>query len=178
MTTKNTKPAVKAIAKAVKAVVFTKQEQIAIKVASAISEVGAIQSGIDAWCQELHKMLKGNKLGTVKSGDAVMIRFTETLAENGKSEQTVKNYATAFRKAVNEGVPFSMNAYRKPVKKGAQSAKSDEVKPVVEIKIQKDATEQQVADGLRQAVNDAKFRDKFARIASFLIDALDELDGE
>lgn len=174
MTTKlNTKKTV--IAKAVE-IKYTKQEQIAIKVASAISEVGAIQSGIDAWCQELHKLLKGNKLGTVKSGDAVMIRFTETLASAGKSEQTVKNYATAFRKAVNEGVPFSMNAYRKAVKKGANTTKSEESQAVVKLSIAKDSTAEQVANGLRE-VFEAK-RETYAELVSFLIDALDEYEGK
>jgi hypothetical protein len=155
---------------------YTKQEQIAIKVASAIAEVGAIQSGIDAWCQELHKLLKGKKLGTVKTGDAVMVRFTETLEQAGKAEQTVKNYATAFRKAVNEGVPFSMNAYRAKGKKGAKTEKSDEAQAIVKLTIVKDSTADQVAQGLRQ-VFEAK-REQYAELVSFLIDALDEYDGK
>ena len=155
---------------------YTKQEQIAINVASAIAEVGALQGGIDAWCQDLHKMLKGNKLGTVKSGDAVMIRFTETLEKAGKAEQTVKNYATAFRKAVNEGVPFSMNAYRAKAKKGANHAKSDAEESVVKLSIRKDSTAEQVADGLRQ-VFEAK-RETYAELISFLVDALDEFEGK
>ena len=155
---------------------YTKQEQIAIKVASAISEVGAIQSGIDAWCQELHKLLKGKKLGTVKAGDAVMIRFTETLAKAGKSEQTVKNYATAFRKAVNEGVPFSMNAYRASAKKGAKSSESNSTG--VKLVIKGEPTAEQVSKALRDIFNAEKFREKYAELASFMTDALDEYDGE
>jgi hypothetical protein len=155
---------------------YTKQEQIAIKVASAISEVGAIQSGIDAWCKELHKLLKGKKLGTVVGGDAVMLRFTETLSQAGKSEQTVKNYATAFRKAVNDGVPFSMNAYRNTAKKGAKVSKANESKPIVKLSIVKDSPAESVSQGLRQAVE--QYREQYAELVAFVIDALDEFDGE
>ena len=175
MTTKQIKTVKTAIAKAVE-IKYSKQEQIAIKVASAISEVGAIQGGIDAWCQELHKMLKGNKLGTVKSGDAVMIRFTETLAKAGKSEQTVKNYATAFRKAVNEGVPFSMNAYRAKASKGAKGSESNSTG--VKLVIKGEPTPEQVSQALRDIFNAEKFREKYAELASFMTDALDEYDGE
>ena len=65
---------------------YTKQEQIAIDTAKAIVAVGTAQAGIDTNCQALHKLLKGKKLGTVKNGDAVMIRFTETLEKAGKAE--------------------------------------------------------------------------------------------
>lgn len=155
---------------------YTKQEQIAINVANAISEVGAIQGGIDAWCKELHKLLKGKTLGTVRGGDAVMIRFTETLSQAGKSEQTIKNYATAFRKAVNDGVPFSMNAYRDAKRKGAKSTKS--ATKSVKVTIKGEPSEDEVAQMLRDAVNAESFRESYAQLAAFLIDALDEYDGE
>ncbi len=155
---------------------YTKQEQIAINVANAISEVGAIQGGIDAWCKELHKLLKGKTLGTVRGGDAVMIRFTETLSQAGKSEQTIKNYATAFRKAVNNGVPFSMNAYRDAKRKGAKSTKS--ATKSVKVTIKGEPSEDEVAQMLRDAVNAESFRESYAQLAAFLIDALDEYDGE
>ena len=155
---------------------YTKQEQIAINVANAISEVGAIQGGIDAWCKELHKLLKGKTLGTVRGGDAVMIRFTETLSQAGKSEQTIKNYATAFRKAVNDGVPFSMNAYRKTASKGAKVSKANESKPIVKLSIVKDSPAESVSQGLRQAVE--QYREQYAELVAFVIDALDEFDGE
>ena len=156
---------------------YTKQEQLAIDTAKGIVAVGSAQASIDANCQAIHKLLKGKKLGTVKTGDAVMVRFTETLDKAGKSEQTVKNYATAFRKAVNEGVPFSMNAYRAKAKRGADTSKSEETKPLITLKVAKDATSDQVAQGLRQAVNDEKFRDKYSELAAFLVDALDEYEG-
>lgn len=155
---------------------YTKQEQLAIDTAKGIVAVGTAQASIDANCKALHKLLKGKKLGTVKNGDAVMVRFTETLAEAGKSEQTVKNYATAFRKAVNDGVPFSMNAYRATGKRGTKSSEANTIS--VKLTIKGEPTESEVATMLRDAVNAEKFRESYATLAAFLVDALDEYDGE
>ena len=173
MTTKKLNTTKTAIAKAIK---FTANEVLAIDTAKAIVAVGTMSLTINENCQKIHKGLKGNKLGTVKAGDAVMIRFTETLAELGLAEQTVKNYATAFRKACNEGTAFSMNAYRKPSKKGAKTTKSEETQATVKLSIAKDSTAEQVAEGLRQ-VFEAK-RETYAELVSFLIDALDEYEGK
>ena len=163
-------------AKTNKAIKLSANENLAIETAKAIVAVGTMSLTINENCEKIHKGLKGNKLGTVKSGDAVMIRFTETLAELGKAEQTIKNYATAFRSACNEGKPFSMNAYRKPSKKGANHAKSEESPAVVKLSIAKDSTAEQVAEGLRQ-VFESK-RETYAELVSFLIDALDEYEGK
>ena len=155
---------------------YSKQEQLAIDTAKGIITVGSAQAEIDSNCQAIRKARKGKALGTVKSGDAVMIRFTETLSQAGKSEQTVKNYATAFRKAVNDGVPFSMNAYRKPANKGAKVSKANESKPIVKLSIVKDSPAESVSQGLRQAVE--QYREQYAELVAFVIDALDEFDGE
>jgi undecaprenyl pyrophosphate synthase len=155
---------------------YSKQEQLAIDTANGIVAVGTAQASIDANCQAIRKARKGKALGTVKSGDAVMIRFTETLSQAGKSEQTIKNYATAFRKAVNDGVPFSMNAYRDAKKKGAKSTKS--ATKSVKVTIKGEPSEAEVAKMLRDAVNAESFRESYAQLAAFLIDALDEYDGE
>lgn len=155
---------------------YTKQEQLAIDTAKGIVAVGTAQASIDANCKALHKLLKGKKLGTVKNGDAVMVRFTETLANAGKSEQTVKNYATAFRKAVNDGVPFSMNAYRATGKRGTKSSEANTIS--VKLTIKGEPSESEVAGMLRDAVNAEKFRESYAQLAAFLVDALDEYDGE
>jgi len=155
---------------------LSKQEQLAIDIANNIITVGTAQAEIDKNCQAIHTARKGKPLGTVKSGDAVMIRFTEALAKAGKSEQTVKNYATAFRKAVNDKVPFSMNAYRNTAKKGAKVSKANESKPIVKLSIVKDSPAESVSQGLRQAVE--QYREQYAELVAFVIDALDEFDGE
>ena len=61
---------------------YTKQEQLAIDTANGIVAVGTAQASIDANCKAIHKLLKGNKLGTVKSGDAVNAeKFRESYAQ-------------------------------------------------------------------------------------------------
>ena len=154
---------------------YTKQEQLAINVAGNIIKVGSAQSDIDKDCQAIHKLLKGNKLGTVKSGDAVMIRFCETLAKAGKAEQTVKNYATSFRKACNEGTPFNMNAYRAKASKGAQQGKGS---GALRFDAKGDAKAEDITKKLRDLFNKLKEREDTTELASFLIDALDEYEGE
>ena len=155
---------------------LSNQEVLAIATAEAIVTVGTAQATIDKNCQAIRKARKSKPIGTVKSGCAVMVRFTETLAKAGKSEQTVKNYATAFRKAVNDGVPFSMNAYRAPAKKGAKSTASNEVGVKVTLKGEPDS--ETVAKKLREIFNGWKKKDQHAELASFMLDALDEFEGK
>ena len=155
---------------------FSKQEVLAVEVANGIVAVGTAQASIDKGCQDIRKARKSKPLGTVKSGCAVMIRFTETLTKAGKSEQTVKNYATAFRKAVNDGVAFSMNAYRAKASKGSQAGKGKTV-ATTGVKFKGDAKLEDVVKGLRNMFNKFKENDKTTSLASYLIDALDEFEG-
>ena len=156
---------------------LSSQEQLAVNVANDILTVGSAQASIDKNCQAIRKARKGKPLGTVVKGDAVMIRFTEVLAKAGKSEQTVKNYATAFRKAVNDGVPFSMNAYRAKASKGAQTGKGNG-KATTGVKFKGDATLDDIVKGLRTMFNKFKENDKTASLASYLVDALDDFEGD
>ena len=154
---------------------LSSQEQLAVNVANDILTVGSAQANIDKNCQAIRKARKGKPLGTVVKGDAVMIRFTEVLAKAGKSEQTVKNYATAFRKAVNDGVPFSMNAYRAKASKGAQTGKG---KATTGVKFKGDATLDDIVKGLRTMFNKFKENDKTLNLANYLIDALNDFEGD
>jgi len=161
-----------------KAVKYSVNETLAIGVAKAVIGVGTMTATIDSDCQKIHKNLKGNKLGTIKSGDAVMIRFGETLKAEKPSlaESSYKNMLTAFRKSCNEGVPFSLNAYRKSGSKGAKGSKSNEVG--VKLTIKGEPTADEVSKALRDIFNAEKFREQYAELASFMVDALDEYDGE
>jgi hypothetical protein len=154
---------------------LSNQEQLAVEVANGIVAVGTAQASIDKACQAIKKARKGKPLGTVAKGCAVMIRFTEVLLKAGKSEQTVKNYATAFRKAVNDGVPFSMNAYRAKASKGSQAGKTSNTTGV---KFKGDAKLEDIVKGLRTMFNKFKENDKTASLASYLIDALDDFEGK
>ena len=151
------------------------QEQLAVNVANDILTVGSAQANIDKNCQAIRKARKGKPLGTVVKGDAVMIRFTEVLTKAGKSEQTVKNYATAFRKAVNDGVPFSMNAYRAKASKGAQT---DKTPKATGVKFKGDAKLEDIIKGLRGMFNKFKEDDKTLSLANYLIDALNDYEGD
>ena len=153
------------------------QEVLAVNVANGILAVGNATQAIDKDCQAIKKARKGKPLGTVKSGCAVMLRFTEVLAKAGKSEQTVKNYATAFRKAVNDGVPFSMNAYRAKASKGSQAGKGKAV-ATTGVKFKGDAKLEDVVKGLRNMFNKFKESEKTSNLASYLIDALDDFEGK
>ena len=158
---------------------LTKQEQIAIQIAKDVVIGATIQATIDNGIKELRTASKGTELGTVKSGDARMVRIQETLkASKGKdgkplSEQTVKNYMTAIRKAYNENKPFSMNAYRAKVSKGSQAGKVKGAK-VASVAFKGDASVDDIVKGLRTLFNKFKTDDKTATLASFLLDGLDE----
>ena len=156
------------------------QEQLAVGVANGIVAVGTAQAEIDKGCQAIRKARKSKPIGTVKSGCAVMIRFTETLSKAGKSDQTVKNYATAFRKAVNDGVAFSMNVYRAKVSKGSQAGKgkTTEAKATTGVKFKGDASIDDIVKGLRTMFNKFKENDKTANLASYLLDGLDDFEGK
>ena len=158
---------------------LSNQEQLAIQVAKDILAVQGAQAEIDKNCQAIRKARKSKPLGTVKSGCAVMIRFTEALAKAGKSEQTVKNYATAFRKAVNDGVPFSMNAYRAKASKGAQASKGSSASAsTIRLEVKGEPKVEELSGALRKFLNKLKGQDQYAQLASFMLDGLDEFDGE
>jgi hypothetical protein len=154
------------------------QEVLAVEVAGNIVLAGNATASIDKGCQAIRKARKSKPLGTVSKGDAVMIRFVEVLVKAGKSEQTVKNYATAFRTAVNTGKPFSMNAYRKPVSKGAQTTPKGKTVATTGVKFKGDANLDDIVKGLRNMFNKFKENDKTMSLASYLIDALNDFEGD
>ena len=136
-------------------------------------QAGTAKAAINAITSDLYR--RKFKVGTLKSDCKIMAAFIAPQIEAGYAEQTVKNNATRFRKAVNEGVPYDVNGYRK---KGAKTAKSSEESATVRLTVRKGADAYEVAQGLREAVNDEKFRDSYAELAAFMIDALDEYEGQ
>jgi hypothetical protein len=158
---------------------LTKQEQYSVNVANAILTATNATAEIDKNCQAIRKERKGKPLGTVKSGDSNLIRFVEILTKAGKAEQTIKNLATAFRKAVNDGVPFSMNAYRAKAK-GAQTAPkgSSASGSTIRLEVKGEPKVEELSGALRKFLNKLKGQDQYAQLASFMLDGLDEFDGE
>ncbi len=165
---------------------YTKQEQVAIQLAKDVVIGATIQSTIDNGIKELRTASKGKELGTVKSGDARMIRIQDTLqASKGKDgkplkEQTIKNYMTAIRNAYNNNKPFSMNAYRDKVSKGAQTAPkgASASASVIRLEVKGEPKVEELSGALRKFLNKLKGQDQYAQLASFMLDGLDEFDGE
>jgi hypothetical protein len=152
---------------------YTKQETLAGEIGALVGQAGTINKTIDSKCADIRKLLRGKKIGTVKSGDAVMIRFKEAQEKLGLAEQTIKNNLTTFRKAINEGKTYDVNAIRKA--KGAQTTPKAKVASVA---FKGDAKVEDIVKGLRNLFNKFKTDDKTAPLASFLLDALDEYEGE
>jgi len=126
-------------------------------------------------CMILHKHCKAKKLtvGTLKSDCKIMGAFLKELTHLG--EQSIKNISTQFRGAVNEGKVFDLNKNRTE-KKGA-TTKTTSTRSPVKLTVVKGTDSYNVSKGLRDAVNDKMFRENYAELASFLIDALDEFEG-
>lgn len=128
---------------------------------------------------------EGRTCGTVRSGDEFMCTLQGKLIESGRYEEGSKalaNLMSQVRKAVNTGSAFKHASSEKAAKesqaKKTRSARqSVGEKSVVKLTIVKDAQPYDVAQGLRESFNDAKFRDGYAELAAFLIDALDEFQG-
>ena len=155
---------------------LTAQELLAVSVANNVVTAGNATQAIDKDCQALRKARKNKPLGLASKGDACMVRFIEVLQKAGKAEQTVKNLATAFRNAVNKGVPFSMNAYRKTASKGAKQKGS--IVPDVKIILSGEPDEATVAKKFREIFNGWKKKEKNLGLVMFLLDGLDEFEGK
>ena len=158
---------------------YTKQEVLASEIGALVGQAGTINKTIDAKCADIRKLLKGKQIGTVKSGDAIMIRFKEAQEKLKLAEQTIKNNLTTFRKAINEGKAYDVNANRKAgvgKAKGAKATTSQE--QGVKLVIKGEPDDVTVAQKLREIFNKLKTNDKYANLASFMLDGLDEFDGE
>jgi len=156
---------------------MTEQEILAQEVGNLVGQRDTINATMDIKCKQINKLRKGKPIGTQASDCAVMKRFLESQVARGLSDNTIKNNCTTFRKAVNEGKPYDVNASRKAIKaRGAKVTKANESKPIVKLSIVKDSPAESVSQGLRQAVE--QYREQYAELVAFVIDALDEFDGE
>jgi len=158
---------------------YTKQETLATEIGSLVGQVGTINKTIDEKCQAIRKLLKGKKIGTVKSGDAIMIRFKEAQEALGTlKEQTIANNLVTFRKAINDGKPYDVNAIRKA--KGAQTAPkgSSASASSIRLEVKGEPKVEELSGAFRKFFNKLKGQDQYAQLASFLLDGLDEFDGE
>jgi len=172
MTTKSKKPAVQTS--------VTRALEIA-KLIQSGDTIGATMTSI---CIAEHKARKGKPIGTAKSGDEFMVTLSKELIALGYTGQTLANKLVAVRKAVNEGKGFEHKPYAKPVSKGAkpaQGAKGKQAKTSkagLVISLTGEPKPEEIAGAFRSFLNKLKGNDKYATLASFMIDGLDEFDGE
>lgn len=157
-----------------KAIALTASENRAIKIAELIKTGDTIGKDMDDLCKAEHKFRKGQTVGTVRSGDAFMVRLNESLIGLGYTGSTLANKLTAVRIAVNEGKTFAHKPYAKAVKKGAKTEPKG--KAVTGVKFKGDAKVEDIIKGLKEMFNKFKQDDKTALLAGYLIDAIDEYE--
>lgn len=157
---------------------LTKQETLAQEIGALVGQAGTINKQIDEKCQAIRSLRKNKPVGTVKSGDAVMIRFKEAQEKLGLAEQTIKNNLTTFRKAINDGKAYDVNANRKA--KGAQTNPkgSSASASSIRLEVKGEPKVEELSGALRKFLNKLKGQDQYAQLASFMLDGLDEFDGE
>jgi len=159
-----------------KAIALTASEQRAISIAELIKTGDTIGKDMDTLCKAEHKFRKGQPVGTVRSGDAFMVRLNESLIALNYTGSTLANKLTAVRIAVNEGKNFAHKPYAQATKKGAQTAPKGKV--VSGVKFKGDASLEDVIKGLREMFNKFKTDDSKALLASYMVDALDEYEQD
>jgi hypothetical protein len=159
-----------------KAIALTASEQRALKIAELIKTGDTIGKDMDDLCKAEHKYRKGQPVGTVRSGDAFMVRLNESLVALNYTGSTLANKLTAVRIAVNEGKTFTHKPYAKPAKTGAKTAPKG--KDVSGVKFKGDAKIEDIVKGLREMFNKFKTDDSKALLAGYMIDALDEYEED
>ena len=173
MTTKSNKPAVQT------------SVTRALEIAKLIKSGDTIGASMTSICMAEHKARKGAPVGTAKSGDVFMVTLSKELIALGYTGQTLANKLVAVRKAVNEGKGFEHKPYAKPVSKGAKPVskgakgkQSKTTKAGLVISLTGEPKPEEIAGAFRSFLNKLKGNDKYATLASFMIDGLDEFDGE
>lgn len=165
------KPAVKTTIKSFDAVATAKLA------ADCNAKAGTFSALANDHAQAIHKYAKKEKIviGTMKSDCAIMAGFVSIAEKTAKNVKVLENLCSTFRKACNTGSPFSHNPSRDAKKKGAKTSKSAEKAATVKLTIVKDSDINEVAQGLREALEGK--REQYAELVAFLIDALDEFEG-
>jgi hypothetical protein len=153
------------------------------ELAKVIKSGDTIGQSMDSICQAEHKARKGKNVGTVKSGDEFMIALNKGLIDLGYTGSTLANKLTAVRKAVNEGGSFQHKPYAVAKPKGAKPAqgKGNQAKAEktgIVITLTGEPKAEEVSSVFRKFLNKIKANDKYSELASFMLDGLDEFDGE
>jgi hypothetical protein len=136
---------------------------------------------------KLHKLIPASAVKSLLAeGSAICDgflagRFTfkagKYYGAKGKAQSAgaIRVYLAHFRKAVTTGQAYDENKAKKAGKKtGAKTEKSGDIN----LKILAKDDKAKAIERLRDFANKLKGSDKFATIAAFLIDALDEAEGK
>ena len=162
---------------------YTKAETIATQIGADFASAMGLQASIEDNRKQLVRLLKGRKINNAKAGGVEVIRFREALVKNRKgepyAEQTLKNYCSEFIKAVNENRQFNFNTGRTKAK-GAQTAPkgSSASASSIRLEVKGEPKTEELSGAFRKFFNKLKGQDQYAQLASFLLDGLDEFDGE
>lgn len=155
------------------------------QLAEVIKSGDSIGSTMNEICKAEHKARKGKPVGTVKSEDVFMVELNKGLIALGYSGSTLANKLTAVRKACNEGGEFQHKPYAKPKAKGAKPAqgkakgsKASDEKTGLTVTLTGEPSAEEVAGVFRKFFNKIKGNEKYTELASFMIDGLNEFDGE
>lgn len=144
---------------------------------SGVSIVGKASIQIEADCKALRdaKVTFGKSRRTCQMLDKVYNAMPASLASSTRDK-----YLSAIKAAVNQGKAFSMNPHRKAggdakTAKGGKGKGAKQGSGNILISIGKGAKPEDAADKLRKGFNALKAaNDGLAKLAAFLIDALDD----
>lgn len=155
----------------------------ALEIANLIKTGDTIGASMSELCTAEHKARKGKPVGTVTSGDEFMVTLNKSLIGLGYTGSTLANKLTAIRKAINEGKGFEHKPYAKPKAKGAKPAQGKGKQAKAEkagltVTLTGEPSPEEVSGVFRKFLNKIKANDKYAELASFMLDGLDEFDGE
>jgi hypothetical protein len=167
---KTTKPATKAAAPVVTETLKGFAERAGLNAAGAESAKAACNEA----CQALHKAKA--KIGQAKTCALAQAFLAKRFAGKKPAASTKANALSAFRKAVESGKPYTENGVReaKAKAKGAKAGGG-----TIMIAIGSGAKAGDAAAKLRNGFNKMKeASDDLAKVAAFLIDALDEAGYE
>ena len=163
----------------------TTSAQRGAELAKVIKSGDSIGQSMNEICKAEHKARKGQNVGTVKSEDPFMVSLNNGLIALGYSGSTLANKLTAVRKACNEGGEFQHKPYAKPKAKGAKPAqgkakgsKASDEKTGLTVTLTGEPSAEEVASVFRKFLNKIKGNEKYTELASFMIDGLNEFDGE
>ena len=161
----------------------TTSAQRGAELAKVIKSGDSIGQSMNDICKAEHKARKGQNVGTVKSEDPFMVSLNNGLIALGYTGSTLANKLTAVRKACNEGGEFQHKPYAKPKAKGAKPAQGKGKQAKAEkagltVTLTGEPSAEEVASVFRKFLNKIKGNEKYTELASFMIDGLNEFDGE